>query len=216
MRIAPLIPIALLAACSTGPELRVPAAVADVVPPAAAEGMEWRAVALPADRTRLRNWRKTWVTTLDAVRPVASAEIAAEGKLFDPDLAVEGPIPPAGAYRCRWFKLGKIGRATDPFVAVPAQQCTVWAEGATGGIRFDDGVQRPIAMLLPDTSGRAVALGSLMLDQEQVPHAYGRDPLRDIAGYVDRIDNRRWRMVIPGPRFESQLDVIEIVPVAAD
>jgi hypothetical protein len=214
MRIAPLIPIALLAACSTGPRLRVPVAVADVVPPAAAEGMEWRAVAVTADRTRLRNWRKTWVETLDAVRPAASAQIAAEGKLFDPDLAVEGPIPTPGPYRCRWFKLGSIGRATDPFVAVPAQRCTVWTEGATGGIRFEDGVQRPVAMLLPESTARAMALGSMMLAEEQAPHAYGRDPLRDIAGYIERIDQRRWRLVIPEPRFESRLDVIDIVPAS--
>jgi hypothetical protein len=33
-----------------------------------------------------------------------------------------------------------------------------------------------------------------------------------MAGLVERIGARRWRLVLPYPRFESTLDVIEIVP----
>jgi len=34
-----------------------------------------------------------------------------------------------------------------------------------------------------------------------------------MAGYVERVGERRWRMVLPRPTFESIVDVIELVPV---
>ena len=38
------------------------------------------------------------------------------------------------------------------------------------------------------------------------------DETRDVAGYVERIGERRWRLVMPEPHFESQIDVMELVP----
>ncbi len=35
---------------------------------------------------------------------------------------------------------------------------------------------------------------------------------RDMAGVLERIGERRWRLVLPYPRFESLLDVVELVP----
>ncbi|WP_448659773.1 DUF4893 domain-containing protein [Sphingomonas sp. CJ99] len=211
--IPPALALSALTGCTSRDRLQVPESVSAVVPAGAEQGMVWRAIATPDDRTRLRKWRATWMEVLDSVRPAAASALAAEGALFDPDLAVEMPLPPSGQYRCRWFKLGTQGRATDPFSQLPAQQCTLWRDGDHGGIRFEDGAQRPIAMLLPENSARAMVLGSLMLADETVPHAYGRDPLRDLAGYIERIGEARWRIVLPRPRFESQLDIIEIAPV---
>ena len=42
---------------------------------------------------------------------------------------------------------------------------------------------------------------------------YGRDLDRDLAAWVERVDQRRWRMLFPRPHFESKIDVIELVPV---
>ncbi|MBL7373056.1 DUF4893 domain-containing protein, partial [Escherichia coli] len=41
--------------------------------------------------------------------------------------------------------------------------------------------------------------------------AYGAQPERDQAGVVERIGENRWRVVIPWPKQESKLDLIEIV-----
>ena len=41
---------------------------------------------------------------------------------------------------------------------------------------------------------------------------YGQDETRDVAGFVERIGPNRWRLVMPQPHFESQLDVMELVP----
>jgi hypothetical protein len=42
---------------------------------------------------------------------------------------------------------------------------------------------------------------------------YGRDQERDVAGFVERIGPNRWRMLLPRPHFESQIDVMELVPI---
>jgi hypothetical protein len=44
---------------------------------------------------------------------------------------------------------------------------------------------------------------------------YRQDDQRDIAAYLERIGPNRWRLVMPKPRFESQLDVMELVPQGA-
>jgi hypothetical protein len=43
---------------------------------------------------------------------------------------------------------------------------------------------------------------------------YGQDETRDVAGYVERIGPNRWRLIMPKPHFESQLDVMELVPLS--
>jgi len=43
---------------------------------------------------------------------------------------------------------------------------------------------------------------------------YGVDTRRDVVGFVERIGPQRWRLVMPRPHFESQLDVMELVPAS--
>src|SRR5438067_6689729 len=59
------------------------------------------------DRVRLRDWRKSFESGLDAARKTGHAtDIAREGALLDPDAALAGPAVPNGLYRCRVIKLG--------------------------------------------------------------------------------------------------------------
>ena len=55
-------------------------------------------------------------------------------------------------------------------------------------------------------------LGTLVLGDETRAMQYGRDQDRDLAGWVERIGDNRWRLILPYPHFESTLDVIELVP----
>jgi hypothetical protein len=57
-----------------------------------------------------------------------------------------------------------------------------------------------------------VFLGTIVLGDEQRALQYGRDTERDVAGYVERIGADRWRLIMPRPHFESQMDVMELVP----
>jgi len=60
-----------------------------------------------------------------------------------------------------------------------------------------------------------VFLGTLVFADEQRALQYGQDQQRDVAGYIERIGPNRWRLIMPAPHFESQLDVMELVPQGA-
>ena len=52
---------------------------------------DWRRVATPADRARLREWRTAFVSGLEEARTSGhAAAIATEGRLLDPDAGADG------------------------------------------------------------------------------------------------------------------------------
>jgi hypothetical protein len=205
-----------IAACALGLTVAACGGVRGDAPPTAqmARAIDWRAMATAADRDRLRRWRDAWTTALPAARTADRVGITAQGALFHPDHALTGAMPPPGAYRCRVFKLGSAGPAALDYVAYPFFQCRIDAEGEVLSLYKETGSQRPVGLLLPDGPDRSVFLGTLMLGDERAPLEYGQDADRDMAGFVERIGDRRWRLVLPWPRYESQLDVIELVPAA--
>ncbi|MEN2785568.1 DUF4893 domain-containing protein [Sphingomonas qilianensis] len=196
---------AMLASCAGGGERPATAGTAAT--------MDWRKVATAADRARLRNWRVAWIEATAKARAAgAAAAIDAQGALFDPDHALDGAMPPAGKYQCRIFKLGGRGTGTRDFTAYPFFACRVEAEGDVSSFYKTDGSQRPVGLAFPDGSGRAIFLGTMMLGDETNALEYGRDADRDMAGIVQRVGAQRWRVMLPYPRFESTLDVIEMLP----
>ncbi|MDJ0278013.1 DUF4893 domain-containing protein [Sphingomonas sp. 2R-10] len=179
--------------------------------PARPDGDDWRRVATPADRDRLRRWRDAWLTALPRARTADPGAIAAQGALFVPDAALTGGALPAGRYRCRVYKLGGAGSAMRDFTAYPAFDCVIRDEGRVRSFYKETGSQRPVGLLFPD-GDRTVFLGTLLLGDERAALQYGQDRDRDMAGVLERIGERRWRLVLPYPRFESLLDVVELVP----
>lgn len=205
-----------IAACALGLALTGCAGPRGDAPPhtQTARAIDWRAMATPADRDRLRRWRDAWTSALPAARAADPAAIAEQGALFHPDRSLDGAMPPPGAYRCRVFKLGSAGPAALDYAAYPYFQCRIDREGELLSLYKETGSQRPVGLLLPDRPNRSVFLGTLMLGDERAPLEYGQDADRDMAGFVERIGERRWRLVLPWPRYESQLDVVELVPAA--
>jgi len=178
-------------------------------PPA---GWGWRQVVTSADADRLRNWRKAWDEALAPARASAPAAIAADPDLFDPDRAQGAAMPPAGDYNCRVFKLGSQQPITPYFAAYPAGQCRITVQGQeTHFIRLD-GQQRPDGLLYTNVDARVMFIGVLVLGDETAPLRYGVDRQRNMVGYVERIGDKRWRLVLPYPGFESKLDLIELTP----
>ncbi|MCW3848562.1 DUF4893 domain-containing protein [Sphingomonas sp. LB-2] len=173
----------------------------------------WRQIATDGDRDRLRGWRKAWDEALPLARAANPGAIAAEPELFDPDRALKDAGIPAGNYTCRTYKLGKSGSGLSDFSASPAYSCVVVAsEAGLPSFHKMEGPQRPTGLLFADTPSRQVFLGTLILGDEVSPLRYGLDATRNMAGYVERIGERRWRLVFPYPRFESKLDIIDLVP----
>jgi hypothetical protein len=186
----------------------VPAAAKDDIP------ADWHRVATTGDRARLRNTRQAWIEALAKVRAAGqSRAIAAQGVLFDPDRALLSAKPPTGDYRCRVFKLGGQRPGNRDFTASPAFRCRIDREGEMLSFYKIGGSQRPAGLMFDDGQYRQIFLGTLSLGDEELPIDYGRDDNRDMAGVVERIGPRRWRLVLPYPHFESLLDVVELVPI---
>ena len=122
-----------------------------------------------------------------------------------------GPIP-NGAYRCRVIKVGAKSQGMLDYVAYPAFTCSIAAQRDLQQLAKLNGSQRQFGLIFPGDLLRQVFLGTLVLGDETRALQYGQDDSRDVVGYVERIGPNRWRLVMPSPHFESQLDVMELVP----
>jgi len=182
----------------------------------AAAEPDWRAIATPHDRERLRNWRTAWMEAIRKARGSGhGAAIAREGALLHPDVAIDWRDPPPGNYRCRVVKIGAKSAGMLDYVAYPPFHCRIRREGELMSFTKMTGSQRPIGHFLPYVGQRMVFLGTMQLGDEHRALQYGRDRERDMAGVVERIGERRWRLVLPYPAFESTIDIVELVPAEA-
>jgi hypothetical protein len=189
-----------------------------ISPPAAVmtpQSRDWRTVATAADRQRLRDWRGAFT---DGVRAATAAghgaDIAREGRLLAPDAALGGGAIPNGWYRCRTIKLGAKSQGLLDYVSYPPFTCRIRQEKDLQGFAKMSGSQRQVGLIFPGDALRQVLLGTLVLGDERRAMQYGRDAERDVAGFVERIGPARWRLILPRPSFESQIDVIELVPAS--
>jgi len=178
-----------------------------------AQVTDWRVVATGSDRDRLREWRTAFTKALGQARAAGhAADIAREGALLEPDAAL-GPVPiPNGNYKCRVIKLGGKSPGLLDYIAYPAFRCRV---GANAGLQSFDklsGSQRHTGRIFADSALRQAFLGTLVLGDETRAMQYGRDQDRDVAGWIERVGDNRWRLILPYPHFESTLDVVELVP----
>lgn len=165
------------------------------------------------DRVRLRDWRSIFEAAIEAARKTGhGAEIDREGALLDPDAGLANRPIPNGIYRCRVLKIGAKEPGNLEFVSYSGFGCRVKAEQNLQRLAKLSGSQRYLGIVFPDDAVRQVFLGTLVLADERRALQYGQDKLRDVAGYVECIGPNRWRLVMPRPHFESQLDVMELVP----
>lgn len=175
---------------------------------------DWHKVASATDTALLARLDEAWNTALTRARRDGYApELKALGALAVPDAAQSGRLHPApGNYRCRTIKLGVRGDVGTGFDAYPYFACRV--ELTVGGdliLEKTTGSQRIRGLLYPDTETRLVYVGTQSWGDEKGFPAYGQRPERDQAGVLERIGDQRWRLVVPFPKQESQLDIIEIV-----
>lgn len=179
----------------------------------AAPAADWRDTVSVADRNRIRTWRDAWTAALAKAQASGNAgQIAAEGALLSPDAVLGGPAPPPGGYRCRVIKLGATAPGGRDFVASSPIACRIEAQGDTLAIAALDGPQRPAGRLYPDGPMRMIFLGAMRMADENRALDYRGDPERDMVGIVERTGPRRWRLVLPWPRWEATLEVVELVP----
>ena len=179
--------------------------------PATTAVQSWQEVATPEDRVRLRDWRTAFARALEQARAANhGSEIDGEGGLLEPDAAIGGPIPD-GNYRCRVIKVGAKSAGMLDYVGYPAFRCRIEAGKAQRFTKLT-GSQRHVGLIYPADQLRQVFLGTLVLGDETQAYQYGRDRERDLAGWVERIGDNRWRIVLPYPHYESLVDVVELIP----
>ena len=203
-----LVALAMLGGCTTTTKVPPrPVVVVEEVP-------EWRQIASPEDAQRIERVADAWRAALAEARNRGfRSAIASEGELLDPVAGLPRPAPTPGPYRCRTIKLGAQGRG-PAFSAYKPFFCYVEVDGNVLTIVKQTGSQRPAGRVYDDSnSQRLIFLGTLALGTEEAPLPYGERADRDMAGIMERIGPFRFRLVIPWPRHESKLDVIELVPV---
>jgi len=175
---------------------------------------DWRSIVTATDRDRYARRDAAWRLALEqARRQPGSGDLGSLGDLIERDAARNTVAPPPGNYRCRTVKLGSQGGETGlGFVVYDWFQCRI--EQTPRGLKFSKttGSQRPSGLLFPETSREMVMLGSVALAAEPPANSYGQRPDRDIVAVLERIGDARWRLVIPWPQNESNLDLIELVP----
>ena len=172
----------------------------------------WRRVATESDRERLRDWRSTFSTALDAARKAGhEADIDREAALLNPDAALANSAIPNGTYSCRVIKLGAKGEGNLAYVSYPGFTCQVAQDGQLQRLSKVSGSQRYVGIIFPNDAMRQLFLGTLVLGDERRALQYGQDEARDVAGFIERIGPQRWRLLMPKPQFESQIDVMELV-----
>jgi hypothetical protein len=186
-------------------------------PAVSAAALDWRSLATEQDRERVREWRTAWIEGLRKAHASGhGAALVGEGALLRPDAAVDWRDPPPGDYRCRVIKVGAKSAGLLDYVSYPGFTCRIRRENELMSFVKLTGSQRPIGHFLPaGGQHRMVFLGTLQLGDERRSLDYGQDRERDMAGVVERIGERRWRLVLPYPNFESTIDVLELLPADA-
>ncbi|MFN3354203.1 MAG: DUF4893 domain-containing protein [Brevundimonas sp.] len=175
---------------------------------------DWRGVITSFDRDRLNRVDAAWELALEqARRQEGSGDLASVGDLIDPRAVQPNVAPPVGDYRCRTVKLGsQSGDEGLGYVVYGWFRCRI--EQTPNGLKFSKltGSQNPAGLLFPENGERMVFLGSLALGAEPPANSYGQRPDRDMVAVLERIGAARWRLVVPWPQTESNLDLIELVP----
>lgn len=177
----------------------------------------WQTVIRDADRKRLAGLWGAWTRSLADVQQAGQGDrVGALGAMAVADAAIPAPPPAPGAYRCRSVKMGNredgtIRTPSPPMMAGDFRPCRISVR--KGLLHFDqgDGAQRVAGALYPD-GDRQVFLGAMALAGESGIMAYGTDADRDQVGVLRALDDRRWRLELPWPMWQSNLQVIEIVP----
>ena len=198
-----------------------PSAGAEAPPPAAPVAGEqggtddWRQVASAADASALGRLDQAWrLARAEAEDAGFASQVEALGPLVDPNAGQAGRLQPApGDYRCRTIKLGAKSPGGLAYVAYPFFRCTV--ELSPGGdlvLTKATGSQRSRGLLYPDTDRRLVFVGAQAWGSDETGYpAYGQMSERDQVGVFERIGSGRWRLVIPWPKQEAKLEILELV-----
>ena len=194
---------------------------------AAKPAKSWQATATSADRKRLARLWEAWTHALAEVEASGqTVEMTGLGPVVVPDAATmhantadrlatpaKGPLPASGDYRCRTIRLGHHG---DTATAARVQAgdtvpCRIEMRGSALWFEQEVGANRLGGRLFVD-GDRMVFLGAPALRGEMGVMPYGADPERNAIGALRALGPQQWRLELPWPAWQSNLDLVEITP----
>lgn len=219
---------ALMAACTPPapetpagtPDNPAPADPAPGQPPVAATPGEqggagdWRKVVNADDASRIGRLDQAWrLARAEAEETGFAEQVEALGPLVDPNAGQAGRLQPApGPYRCRTFHMGSNRPGGLAFIPYGWFRCSV--ELSPGGdliLTKTTGSQRVRGLLYPDGDRRLVFVGAAAWGADEAGYpTYGQTPERDQVGVFERIGSDRWRLVLPWPKQDAKLKIMEL------
>ena len=176
---------------------------------------DWRQVVSATDAANLGRLDQAWrLGRAEAEDKGFAAQVEALGPLVDPNAGQVGRLqPPPGTYRCRSIKLGSNSPGGFGYLEYPFFRCAI--ELTPGGdliLTKTTGSQRTRGLLYPDTDNRLVFVGAQAWGMDETGYpAYGDQSVRDQVGLFERIGPNRWRLVLPWPKVDSKLEILELV-----
>lgn len=176
------------------------------------EAESWRSTASPRDAGLIDAIDTIWGSALAALRGKGQARaIAARGALLEPGGALARAAPAPGPYRCRLVRIGATAPRARPISVSAESFCFVGVEDAQLTLTSDIPSRRFGGYLWETReSHRLVFLGAGPASGRRTASAYGEDPGRDLAGRLERIGEFRYRLVLPVPGAEAQMQVLEL------
>jgi len=161
----------------------------------------------PADAKRLESYEAVRAAALNEARAAgekaerAVLEEALAGEL----LSVHTGFDARGDWRCRTIKVG----GNLPLVVYGWFKCRIGDDGSGWRLEKLTGSQRTTGRLFDDGETRMLYVGAGHYDYE-TPRNYGSLPEQDEVAYVFRPGENRLRFEFPSPRFESNLDILDL------
>lgn len=175
---------------------------------------EWARQATQSDIIRIERWQKSLEAGVKgAVQAGNDTEISNRAPLFQTNIGKLDLALPDGKYHCSITKLGGEDGRGLPYIAYPKFLCMVTRMGDRLQFTKLTGSQMTSGWIYRPDRATGIYLGTSYYGYEDRAPKYGSDEKRDDAAIVERIGDRRWRLVFPYPYYESVVDVMELTPV---
>lgn len=175
---------------------------------------EWTKHATQSDIVRIEQWRKSLEDGVKEARRTGHGhEISQRAPLFAVSVGKRDLALSDGKYHCSITKLGGRDGGGLPYIAYPKFRCMVTRVGKRLQFTKLTGSQMTSGWIHQSDRATGIYLGTSYYGYEDRAPKYGSDEKRDDAAIVERIGERRWRMIFPDPYYESVVDVMELTPI---
>jgi len=175
-----------------------------VASPVLADG-EVHKLMTPSDKARLEKYGETRKLAIAAAQKGDPAEVKEFNAVLARPLVAFSDKPLTGTWKCRTIKAGG---DFGVLVIYDWFRCKVSDDGSGWVLEKLTGSQRTKGRFYDDTAKRAIYLGSFFIEGDPIL-PYGSGPKTDQVGYAFRTGPKAWRLELPAPFYESNLDIIE-------